>query len=171
MEVGRGLQEKLAAPLGTQERAAQFASAVRSPESLIKSEVGGPALKLEDILTPEQLRAINAVGSDLGRKAQFERLARGTSLGGAGMQPENLLPNLLSRPAMIANYIARKLGHNLEDRVTAIAGRQYLNPAELAASLADKPLSVQKRMVDELLARTGYPIVSGAPAAGIAQQY
>lgn len=171
MEVGRGLQEKLAAPLGTTERAAAFRSAVRDPESLIKSEVGGPARTLEQILTPQQLQAVNAVGSDLGRKAQFERLARGTNLGGVGMQPENLLPNLLSRPAMLANYVAKKLGHNLEDRVTAIAGRQYLNPQELAASLADKPLSVRKRLVDELLARTGYPIVSGAPATAVAQQY
>lgn len=171
MQVGQGLQEKLAAPLGTQERAAQFASAVRNPESLIKSEVGGPARTLEQILTPEQLGAINAVGSDLGRKAQFERLARGTNLGGAGMQPENLLPNLLSRPAMLANYIAKKLGHNLEDRVTTIAGRQYLNPQELAKSLADMPISQRKRIVDELLARTGYPIVSGGPSAAIAQQY
>lgn len=171
MQVGQGLQEKLAAPLGTQERAASFASAVRSPESLIKAEVGGPARKLEDLLTPEQLGAVNAVGSDLGRKAQFERLARGTNLGGAGMQPDNLLPNLLSRPAMVANWISKKLGHNLEDKVTTIAGRQYLNPQELAASLADKPISVRKRLIDELLQRTGYPIVSGAPAAAVAQQY
>lgn len=171
MQVGQGLQEKLAAPLGTQERAASFASAVRSPESLIKSEVGGPARSLADILTPEQLGAVNAVGSDLGRKAQFERLARGTNLGGAGMQPENLLPNLLSRPAMVANWISKKLGHNLEDKVTSIAGRQYLNPQELAASLADKPLSVRKRLIDELLQRTGYPIVSGAPAAAVGSQY
>lgn len=171
MQVGQGLQEKLAAPLGTQERAAAFASAVRSPESLIKSEVGGPVRSLADILTPEQLGAINAVGSDLGRKAQFERLARGTNLGGAGMQPENLLPNLLSRPAMLANYVAKKLGHNLEDRVTGIAGRQYLNPAELAAALADKPISVRKRLVDEFLQRAGYPIVSGAPAAAVGSQY
>jgi hypothetical protein len=171
MQVGQGLQEKLAAPLGASERAAAYASAVRSPESLIKAEVGGPARSLADILTPEQLGAVNAVGSDLGRKAQFERLARGTNLGGTGMQPENLLPNLLSRPAMIANYVAKKLGHNLEDRVTTLAGHQYLNPAELAVALADKPLSVHKRLIDELLARTGYPIVSGGPSAAVAQQY
>jgi len=171
MEIGQGLQDKLAAPLGASERAASFASAVRSPESLIKSEVGGPSRSLADILTPQQLGAVNAVGSDLGRKAQFERLARGTNLGGTGMQPENLLPNLLSRPAMVANYVAKKLGHNLEDRVTTLAGRQYLNPQELAAALADKPISVRKRLIDELLQRTGYPIVSGAPAAAVAQQY
>jgi len=178
MEVGRGLQEKLNTALGEAggghiERAGAYASALRSPETLIKAEVGGPARTLADILTPQQLEAVNAVGSDLGRRAQFERLARGTNLSATGgMQPENILPNLLSRPAMIANYLSRKvLGHNLEDRVTAIAGRHYLNPQELAASLTNKPISTRKRLVDELLARTGYPIVSGAPAAAVAQQY
>src|SRR6267378_6623471 len=85
MEVGTGLQDKLNTALGEAsgghiERAAAYTSALRSPESLIKSEVGGPARSLADILTPKQLGAVNAVGSDFGRKAQFERLARGTRL-------------------------------------------------------------------------------------------
>jgi hypothetical protein len=171
MQVGQALQEKLTAPLGASERAASFASTIRSPESLIKSEVGGPTRKLEDLLTPEQFGAIQGVGSDLGRKAQFERLARGTNLSGADMTPESLLPNLLYRPAMATNWVAKRMGHDLMDKINTVAGRQYLNPQELAASLMDKPISVRKRLIDELLQRTGYPIVSGGPSAAVAQQY
>jgi hypothetical protein len=161
MEAGAALRAKLEAPLGAQERAAGYASTLREAQP-----------DLASVLTPEQLGAVNAVGADLGRKAQFERLARGTNLGGASPGArESLLPNLLSRPAMLTNYIAKKLGHNLEDRVTAIAGRQYLNPQELASSLQTMPPSARQRLVEALMQQVGMPIVAGAPSAAVAQHY
>lgn len=188
MQVGQELQNKLAAPLGTSERAAGYAGALRDPAALIKET--GSTRPLSEILTPEQLSAVQGVGADLGRKAQFERLARGTNMSGEMPgEAKSILPNLLSRPAMATNWLARNvLGHDLKTKITSAAGPGYLDPQALAASLQNAPpgalaqwtrllgipqLSTknQKAVVDALMSRNMQPIVAGAPSAAIAQHY
>lgn len=49
------------------------------------------------------------------------------------------LPNLLSRPAMLANAALRMMGHKVEPKVTKVMATRYLNPQELATALTGKP--------------------------------
>jgi hypothetical protein len=168
MQVAQHLQDKLAAPLAPIERASAFGQAVRDAPGTVARATGYEGAQT----LPEPVAKVaTALMGDLGRRAQFERLARGTNLSGSGMTPESPLPNLLSRPAMAANWVARKLGHNLEDKVNAVAGQQYLNPAQLAATLKDVPPSARQRVVEALMQHLGLPIVAGAPSAAMAQQF
>lgn len=166
MQAGQYLGQKLQSPVGHVERAGIFGQAVRDAEGTMEKATGfsGPL--------PEPLRKVaDAIAGDLSRKAQYERLARGTNLSGTSMTPESPLPNLLSRPAMVANFVARKLGHDLEGRVNEVAGKQYLDPQALAASLMDKPLSQRKALIDALMSQIGSPVVVGGPSAAVAQRY
>ena len=49
------------------------------------------------------------------------------------------LPNLLSRPAMIANFLMRHAGQSAEEKIAQRAAEQYLNPATLAQGLQPIP--------------------------------
>lgn len=76
MQVGQILESKLNAPLGTAERASTFASAVReAPQTLKKATGQNRYEELSDVLTPEQVQAVQGVMNDLARKAQYEKLA------------------------------------------------------------------------------------------------
>jgi hypothetical protein len=168
MKVGQALQERLQAPLGASERAASYASSLRDPAALIKET--GSVRPLEEVLTPDQLSKVQSVGADLTRKAMYDRLSRGSNVSSPD-EAHSLLPNLLSRPAMAANWIAKNIfRHNLEENVNKVAGDLYLDPAKLAATLKDKPISERERIVKELLARS-QPAVVGAPTVGLAKQF
>lgn len=166
MQAGQYLGQKLQSPVGHVERAGIFAQAVRDAEGTMEKSTGfsGPM--------PEPLKKVaDAIAGDLSRKAQYERLARGSNVGNPSVS-ESPLPNLLSRPAMIANFVARNVfRHNLEDNINKVAGRQYLDPQALAASLMDKPLSQRKAIIDALMSQVGSPIVVGGPSAAVAQHY
>lgn len=169
MRVGQALQDRLQAPLGASERAASYASSLRDPAALIRET--GSVKPLEEVLTPDQLGKVQSVGADLTRKAMYDRLSRGSNVSSPD-EAHSLLPNLLSRPAMAANWIARNVfRHDLESNVNKVAGEQYLDPAKLAAALKDKPISERQKIVEELMSRYAQPAVVGAPTVGFAKQF
>lgn len=168
MQVGQTLLDKLVAPLSGKERAAAFAQAVRDAPRTIKSSTGSSIFdSLDQILSPRQMQSVEGVSSDLARKASYEDLARGTNLGGGtditGGVTGMHLPNLLSRPAMIANYLMRRLGQGADEKINVLAGKQYLDPKLLAESLKDAPPSVANRVIDAIMKAAGYPRL-GLPA-------
>lgn len=168
MQVGQTLLDKLVAPLSGKERAASFAQAVRDAPRTIKSSTGSSIFdSLDQILSPRQMQSVEGVSADLARKASYEDLARGTNLGGGtditGGVTGMHLPNLLSRPAMIANYLMRRLGQGADEKINVLAGKQYLDPKLLAESLKDAPPSVANRVIDALMKAAGYPRL-GLPA-------
>ena len=128
MQEGQRLKEALVNPLQTGERSQVFAKAA--------SDVDPRALGEAD------RSAIDAIVQDLTRKDAATRLARGTNLSGAQAIPGNVgvpLPNLLSRQAMIANFLMKRAGQSAEDKIAQRAAIQYLNPQILAHGLQPIP--------------------------------
>jgi hypothetical protein len=143
MQVGQELEKTLTTPLGTSERGAMFAKAIEDAPRTIKRATGQQMFDtLEDVLRPEQAQSVRNVAADLARKDAFERLARGTRVSGADAIPGQVglpLPNLLSRPAMIANFVLRHAGKSSENKIAQLVAEQYLNPNQFAASLEEVP--------------------------------
>jgi hypothetical protein len=122
LEQGQGLQKALQTPLETGERGQAFGKAVKEADL--------------SALTDQDKQSIQKLAEELARLDAFKRSARETSLSGADAIPGKVglpLPNLLSRPAMIANYIMGKFGQSAEDKIAQLAKQQYLNPAQFAA--------------------------------------
>ena len=139
MKVGQILSDKLASPLEESERAAAFATAVKNAPATLKTSTGSSRYDdLGQVLSPENTASVNAVLEDLKRKAATDALAKGTNLPGGSALKEgsNLkLPNLLSRPAMIANYLLKTVGEGADVKINKLAAEQYLDPKKLAETL------------------------------------
>lgn len=98
MEIGDYLSKKLQAPF-EKERAGAFATAVENAAGTIKKSTGIPRYeKLSDVLTSNEVGAVNSVLADLKRSSKAEELARKV-----GTQ-EGELPNLA---AEIPNFLSK----------------------------------------------------------------
>lgn len=92
-----------------------------------------------------------------------------TNLGGGMNVAEESrlhLPNMLSRPMMLANAVMRRVSGGIEPRIDAEATRRYLNPQELAKALEQAP-PAQKSVVAAMLERMG---LIGASASAASQE-
>jgi hypothetical protein len=97
--------------------------------------------------------------------------AQRTNLGGGVNVAEESrvhLPQMLSRPMMIANAVMKRIGSGVEPRLDAEAARRYLNPQELAKALETMPPQ-QQSVISALLQRMG--IIGGTNAAASQEQF
>jgi hypothetical protein len=144
MEVGQYLEGKLTTSLGTGERANVFATAVKDAAGTIKRATTNEARfkALSDVLTPDQVRAVNAIRDDLARAAKNKDLARA---GGGGPPNANKLasqaaqgaqlPNLLSRVAAVANNIISRLKGRIDRNLAVQLATEMLDPQAAAAAI------------------------------------
>jgi len=140
METGQTLMNALQNPLETGERSQVFAKAVKDSDL--------------SALSPKDFMDVRGIADDLSRTDAFQRLARGTKISGSEAIPGNVgvpLPNLLSRPAMIANFLMRHAGSSAEDKIAQVAARQYLNPNILAQGLNPPIPSRFQPLIDALV--------------------
>lgn len=150
MEVGQYLEGRLTSALQGENalRPGVFAGAVESaPQTIKKATTGAsPYQKLEDILTPDQIKAVNAVRDDLAREARQKTLAaRGRP---AGPSAENAytaqmlemaggvqMPSLLSRVATVANAIMRRVTGKLDRKLAVELATDMLDPKRTATAI------------------------------------
>lgn len=95
--------------------------------------------------------------------------AQRTNLGGGVNVAEETrlhLPQMLSRPMMVANAIMKRIGSGIEPRIDAEATRRYLNPQELAKALESMP-PPQQSVANALLQRLG---IIGATTGATGQE-
>lgn len=150
MEVGQYLESRLTTALqgDTTLRPGVFAGAVEAaPQTIKKATTGAsPYQKLEDILTPDQLKAVNAIRDDLAREARQKALAsRGRP---AGPSAENAftaqmmdaaggvaIPNMLDRVAMLANAIMRRVAGKIDRKLAIELATDMLDPKRTATAI------------------------------------
>jgi hypothetical protein len=120
--------------------------------------------KLEDVLQPQETSAVRRVADELSRKDAFQRLGRQTQVGGSDAIPGQVglpFPNLLSRPAMIANFVLKHIGQSAEKKIAENAATEYLNPQQLAGALKDVPLRYRP-MIEALMQQAPAVAATGA---------
>lgn len=166
-EVGQFLQNKLTSPL-TEEasRAAVFANAMReAPTTIKRATTGAPRYqKLEDLLEPHQIKAVEDVRKDLARAQATEAQARkGTAAAPRIAQLASQagdMPALLNRVATIANAIYNRLQGKIDRKLAMEIAYEMIDPKLAAAAL-------EKAMAREELARmTGRGAGAAATQAG-----
>lgn len=103
---------------------------LRSGDQIARRATGFKRARMEDTLSPEQLQTFRAVADDLSRAQVAQNLGRGPGSNTVqNLAMSNLMgsrsgvgpPTLLSRPAMIANYIRRvaydKADQDMQDQL------------------------------------------------------
>lgn len=148
---------------GGAERVTPFMNVLgRGEQAMLKRTTGFPRYEagdLPNVLTgPGQMDAVNRVASELTR--DLERKALGQSVDtkhlfeiaekGKGAVS---IPTLLSRPAMLANFVMKKVGRGADEMITEDMGRLMLSdPAAFSAKyLQDIPVSQRQVVIDELM--------------------
>ena len=133
MEIGDYLSKKLQAPL-EKERAGAFATAVENAAGTIKQATGIPRYeKLSDVLTSNEVGAVNSVLADLKRSSKADELASKV-----GKQTEGLpnltseIPNLLSRTLAVGRAAIDHLQKGNAKEFNKKMSEMMLDPASMA---------------------------------------
>ena len=133
MEIGDYLAKQLQAPLEKQ-RAGAFATAVENAASTIKKSTGIPRFeKLSDVLTSDEVGAINSVLADLKRASKADELARkvGTQEGGLPNVTAEI-PSLLSKTLTIGKAAINHLQKGNVKEFNKSMAEFMLNPGAAA---------------------------------------
>jgi len=153
LQIGQFLEEKLGTALGNKERAGVFANAVQEAAGTIKKATGQPRFgKLEDVLTKDEVTAVNKVLADVQRKAKAEELAGQSNIGSL-IQDTAELPNLLNRYATLTNTVLKALKKDSNADINRLAAEMMLDPRKLAAFMEGVPQSNAKQVVTAMMKR------------------
>ncbi|CAB4161676.1 hypothetical protein UFOVP761_32 [uncultured Caudovirales phage] len=156
MEIGQYLESKLTSGLG-QERAQTFATAVKNAPGTIKSAVtGAPRAKdLSEMLTPDQLKAVQSVQEDLERGVLFESQARAASRIGPTAEKAatsasaeasgGAMPSFLSRVQTVANALMKRITTGMDRKLAIEIATEMLDP-KLAADAMEKALAREAKI-------------------------
>lgn len=163
---------------GGPERASSFQNVLgRGETALLKKSTGFPRYtEIDQVLNKQQMDAVTRVSKELARDAER------TSLG-ASVDTKHLFeiadkskgtisfPTLLSRPAMLANWIMRKVGTGADEMITQDMGKLMLSdPAAFSAKyLQEIPTTYRKQAFDVLMKNYGTPVI-GVTAPIISSQ-
>lgn len=164
-EVGQFLENKLTSPLTDEaSRAAVFAGAVReAPTTIKRATTGAPRYqRLEDLLEPHQLKAVESVRRDLAReqvtKTQAREGAAASPRVGQLASQAGDMPALLNRVATIANAIYNRVQGKIDRKLALEIAYEMATPQRAAGA-------IEKAMVREELAR-----MTGRGAGAAAEQ-
>ena len=152
MEIGQALEQKLRTSLGDKERAGVFANAVQNAAQTIKTSTGQARFqKLEQVLTKEQIGAVNKVLADVQRDAKAQALAAKSNVG--ALETGTELPNLLNRAALITNTVLKALKKDANEDINRIAAEMMLDTRKLAAFIEGVPTNKTKQIVGAFMSR------------------
>ncbi len=167
MLVGQELETALTKATGAGERVGMFTEAVRNAASLLKRATGGTRFeKLDDILSPSEMQEVQAVADDLSRQAKFAQLAKIPSgISVKTIADEVTIPTLLSRPAMIGNFLLKLQRKDADTEIAKLASEQMLDPQRLAQFLETTPPTQRQQIIDAMMARLPTAATVGAATA------
>lgn len=141
MEIGQFLQGKLTSGLGA-ERPGVFAEAVKEAPTTIKRAVTGAprAETLSELLTPQQVSAIESVRADLARGELFRSQTGGAATIGpkaskAASTGLPAMPSLLSRIQTVANTIMKRVAGQMDKKLAIQIATEMLDPKAAAAAM------------------------------------
>lgn len=158
MQVGQELEKALAAPLGTAERPAAFAGAVREAPRTLKKATGQPRYdELGEVLAPEQTQAVTNVLADLKRSGQHEQLAKvgvekARDLVGQ-VAPTVPAAGMFSPKYSVMRAISNRLAGRVEGKSLDRMAQAMENPELMARIMKAASPSERQAIVEALLAQ------------------
>lgn len=154
MKIGQYLENKLQTPIGDKERVGAFAAAVKDAPTTIQRAAGGPRYEnLSDILSPEQVGAINAVYADLQRASKAGTLARKARVAGLGEAEFVSPPAVFNQTMTIVNKLFSKVKGNALTKIDAEMAQLLANPDQFVKFMEAIPKERAKGMMAVLFPR------------------
>lgn len=184
MQVGQALLEKVAPALSDfgalgQETGSQFARAMRNADQTVKTATQFKGAKsMAEVMTPDQMNTLNAVGQDLARKANAQNLGRGVGSDTFQKLSMNNIAQRSGMPRLAGGLLelpgisraTRWIYQGSDDQAQGLLANALLNPQEAAALmenaskqglLSGSPKT--RKVLEQTLLRSG---LLAAPYAG-----
>lgn len=175
MQIGQELEKKLVPALADFEaspaqKASTYANALREGANTVKRATGEPRYEeLSQILSPQQMDAVNSVASDLARKARYDQLAR---QGGEATRkvlgqefPRAPMSGYLERTVTVMRAIFNQLEGKGGERTLDYLAEKMRDPREMARIMRAATPSQRKYLMDAITAQA-----AGSIAAHKAQE-
>jgi hypothetical protein len=176
-EVGQVLKDALENPVLPSERRGVFATAMDNAASTIKKATGQSRFqKLDEVLSPAQIKIVNGVRADVERQALMEAQAKAASSAAPNINTASgdmlaqatggaAVPGMLSRVTMAANAIMKRLEGRIDKKLAIELAADMLDPAKTAKAI-DTAMARQKQLAGrgEAIRREG-KIVGNALAS------
>jgi len=150
MEIGQYLESKLLSPLAEDapQRAGVFSTAVeQAPTTIQRALDGAPRFeKLSDVLTPDEVRKVEAIRADLAREAEANRMARAATQAGpeAGRTVQLPRANLMDRVFNVANKVVSSLERKIDKRLAIQIATEMLDPQQAAQVIEEAVAYAEK---------------------------
>lgn len=182
MEVGQELVNKLEPALRdygplTRETANSYAQALRRGD-VLASNVLGRQTTLADLMGPQRMDTLESIAADLARKAESESLGRGVGSNtfqniamGNVLEKSGVhgLPNLLSRPVQIGEYLLRGIYNKADQDIKRTLADAMLNPELAGRMMLSGPSPTTLRLADLLKRGTTAGAIGAVPTIHSAQ--
>lgn len=147
MQVGQALMDKVAPALSDfgalgQETGTQFARAMRNADQTVKTATQFKGAKsMAEVMTPEQMSTLNAVGQDLARKANAQNLGRGVGSDTFQKLSMNNIAQRSGMPRLAGGLLelpgisraTRWIYQGADDQAQGLLANALLSPQEAAA--------------------------------------
>lgn len=146
----------------------KFLQALIKNDQFVKKVTGIPK-PLDNVFNRKQMRDLLNVADEIKTVLQVKSPAQRTNLqGGLNVADETRthLPQMLSRPMMLANAVLKFGAGQLEPKLNKDVAEKLLNPQLLATALKDVPDS-QKVQVLKAILNSGNISAAGTAAAGL----
>jgi len=138
MQIAQELQKSLTAPLtGETTRGAMFAKAVEEAPRTIKRATGQEFYsKLEDILSPDEMKVVNNVRDEFRRTQLAKDQAKLAKASGEDLlSSQYKVPNWLNPIWTFANTIVKRSLGKIDEKLAIQIGMEMLDPAEMQKAL------------------------------------
>lgn len=176
MKVGQVLRNALGSGRGGSESQSAFETAIRNAPTTLKRASTGAARyaegDLSKALTQQQMSAVDTVSRELARDAERAALGKGVNANQVfGIAEEGKqaikLPNLLSRPAMVTNWVMHIIGQGADEAIAKdMAVLMVKNPLAFGAKyLKDVPVQFRSQVFQDLVARYRPAAIQAAVAS------
>jgi hypothetical protein len=180
MKVGQYLQDRLIPAIneygaGSPQRATVFANALRDMNESVRGATGfRRATGIADLMTPDEMQAINDIGTGLARDVNVQRMASSGNRAvteALGEMFSEQSPNTLSKPIMIVNAILRRTGASATERTMRTLAESMQDPVAMA-DIMQKATDAERRAIERgiMLYLTNGAVSQPDEAAGWAER-
>jgi hypothetical protein len=157
MRVGQALEQKLVSPT-EQATPGSFLRAIDDETKVIKDATGRARSDFGQVFTGKEQATLNEIGQLLEGKLRTLHPKQKTVLQNQDLAEDAtvLLPSMLSRPVVLANWLIKKITHSdtLRGGVDEINAAWQLHPEKFVAAMQEVPAS-KRQVIMKALNREG----------------
>lgn len=160
LKIGQALLNKLETPAGIEKRGAFLSTLGEGEDAFLRNKAGQMRGKgIEEHLTPEQLKTVSGVETELIRDTQMSNMLKDIT-GSTGIIPDEKLPTLLNRAAMATNFALGMMKADAKQKIALEVAKKLTRPEGVAELLAKPKSDPMSKVVNAMLRQNRLPVIA-----------